>query len=186
MQEDEDIDTDDLERRMEAAIAVMRRELGTLRTGRASASMLDAVQVEAYDTRMPVNELATINVPEPRMITLNVWDRSIVGAVEKALQASRLGVNPVVEGTLIRLPIPELSAERRQELAKMAGQYAEQARISVRNVRRDGMERLKRQKEGMSEDEMRMWQEEIQQITDRQIRKIDKAVAAREAEILRV
>ncbi len=183
---DDDIDTDDLQRRMDGAISVLRQEFASLRTGRASASMLDAVQAEAYGTRMPVNQLATINVPEPRMITLNVWDRSLVGAVEKAIQNSQLGINPVVDGTLIRLPIPELNEERRIELARLAGRYAEQARVAIRNVRRDGMDQLKRMKSDMSEDEVRLWQDEIQAITDDQIRKVDEALAAREAEILRV
>ncbi len=183
---DEEPDTADLQRRMDGALSVLRQEFATLRTGRASASMLDAVYAEAYGTRMPVNQLATVNVPEPRMLTLNVWDRSLVGAVEKAIQNSELGINPVVDGTLIRLPIPELSEERRKDLARLAGRYAEQARVAVRNVRRDGMEQLKRLKTTMSEDETHLWQDEIQEMTDAQIRKIDEALAAREAEILRV
>ena len=183
---DEEPDTADLQRRMDGALSVLRQEFATLRTGRASASMLDAVYAEAYGARMPVNQLATINVPEPRMLTLNVWDRSLVGVVEKALQNSQLGINPVVDGTLIRLPIPELSEERRKELARVAGRYAEQARVAIRNVRRDGMEQLKRLKSSMSEDETRLWQDEIQEMTNDQIRKVDEALATREAEILRV
>lgn len=183
---DEEPDTADLQRRMDGALSVLRQEFATLRTGRASASMLDAVHAEAYGARMPINQLATVNVPEPRMLTLNVWDRSLVGAVEKAIQNSQLGINPVVEGTLIRLPIPELSEERRLELARVAARYAEQARVAIRNVRRDGMEQLKRLKSSMSEDDNRVWQDEIQEMTDAQIRKVDEAVAAKEAEILRV
>ena len=183
---DDEIDTDDLQRRMDGALSVLRQEFATLRTGRASASMLDAVQAEAYGARMPVNQLATVNVPEPRMITLNVWDRSLVGAIEKALQNSDLGINPVVDGTLIRLPIPELNEERRIELARLAGRYAEQARVAIRNVRRDGLEQVKRIKSVISEDEVRLWQDEIQEMTDAQIRKVDEALATREAEILRV
>ena len=172
---------------MDGALSVLRQEFATLRTGRASASMLDSVYAEAYGARMPVNQLATINVPEPRMLTLNVWDRTQVGVVEKAIQPnSQLGINPVVDGTLIRLPIPELSEERRKELARVAGRYAEQARVAIRNVRRDGMEQLKRLKSSMSEDETRLWQDEIQEMTDAQIRKVDEALATREAEILRV
>ena len=183
---DEEPDTADLQRRMDGALSVLRQEFATLRTGRASASMLDAVYAAAYGTRMPVNQLATINVPEPRMLTLNVWDRTLVGAVEKAIQNSELGINPVVDGTLIRLPIPELSEERRKELARLAGRYAEQARVAIRNVRRDGMDQLKRLKSAMSEDETRLWQDEIQEMTDAQIRRVDEALATREAEILRV
>ena len=183
---DDELDTDDLQRRMDGALAVLRQELATLRTGRASASMLDAVQAEAYGTRMPLNQLATINVPEPRMLTLNVWDRSLVGAVEKAIQNSQLGINPVVDGPLIRLPIPELTADRRQDLARLAARYAERARVAVRNVRRDGMEQLRRMKDNMSEDDLRLWQDEVQEMTDTQVGRIDEALAAREAEILRV
>ena len=135
---------------------------------------------------MPINQLATVNVPEPRMLTLNVWDRSLVGTVEKAIQNSQLGINPVVDGTLIRLPIPELSEERRMELARVASRYGEQSRVAIRNVRRDGMEQLKRLKSSMSEDDNRLWHDEIQEMTDAQIRKVDEAVAAKEAEILRV
>lgn len=186
MDEENEPDTADLQRRMDGALSVLRQEFATLRTGRASASMLDAVHVDAYGTRMPVNQLATVNVPEPRMLALNVWDRSLVGAVEKAIQNSELGINPVVDGTLIRLPIPELSEERRMELARLAGRYAEQARVSIRNVRRDGMDQLKRMKSEMSEDDHRLWQEEIQEMTDAQIQKVDEALAVREAEILRV
>ena len=183
---DQEPDTVDLQRRMDGALSVLRQEFATLRTGRASASMLDAVYAEAYGARMPVNQLATVNVPEPRMLTLNVWDRSLVGTVEKAIQNSKLGINPAVDGTLIRLPIPELSEERRMELARVATRFGEQARVAIRNVRRDGMEQLKRLKSSMSEDDNHLWQDEIQEMTDAQIRKVDEAVAAKEAEILRV
>lgn len=187
MSEDTDIDTDDLERRMDGALASLRQDFAGLRTGRASASMLDAVTVEAYGTQMPVNQVGTINVPEPRMVTVNVWDKSMVGKVEKAIRSSGLGLNPVVDGTTLRLPIPELNEERRRELTKLAGQYAEQARIAVRNVRRDGMDRVKKAKAaGMSEDDQKMWSDEIQEMTDRYIKKIDEAVEAKQHEIMQV
>ena len=149
-----EIDTDDLERRMEGAMTALRHEFLTLRTGRAAATMLDPVSVEAYGNVTPVNQLGTINVPEPRMLTVNVWDRSLVSKVERAIRDSGLGINPVVDGTIIRLPIPELNEERRRELSRVAAQYAEHARVAVRNVRRDGMDQLKKAKAaGMSEDD---------------------------------
>ena len=184
---DEDPDVDDLGRRMDGAIAVLRQEFASLRTGRATTAMLDPITVEAYGARMPLNQLATINIPEPRMITLNVWDRSQVGAVEKALRASDLGINPVVDGTLIRLPVPEVTEDRRKELARVAGRYAEQARVAIRNVRRDGMDQLRKLKaDGMSEDDHRLWQDEIQTLTDEHVRGVDETLAAKQKEILRV
>ena len=146
MSDDIEIDLDDLEKRMVGALGNLRSEFLTLRTGRASASMLDPIQVEVYGAMTPVNQCATINVPEPRMVTINVWDKSNVQAVEKAIRQSGLGINPVVDGTILRLPIPELNEERRRELAKVAGKYAEDARIAVRNVRRDGMDQIKKAK----------------------------------------
>ena len=140
MSDDIDIDTDDLERRMDGAMASLRQEFASLRTGRASASMLDPVMVDAYGAMTPINQVGTLNVPEPRMLTLNVWDKSLVGKVEKAIRSSGLGLNPVVDGTILRLPVPELTEERRRDLAKVAGQYAEGAKVAVRNVRRDGMD----------------------------------------------
>ena len=137
-------DLKEIERRMRGALGVLKQEFGGLRTGRANASLLDPIMVTAYGNPMALNQLATINVPEPRLITVQVWDRSQVGAVERAIRESDLGLNPVVEGQLMRLPIPELNQERRQEIAKVAHKYAEQARIAVRNVRRDGMEHLKK------------------------------------------
>jgi ribosome recycling factor len=142
--DDLEIDLDDLERRMDGALGALRSEFATLRTGRASGAMLDQIHVDAYGASMPLNQCATINVPEPRMLTVNVWDKSLIGAVEKALRSSGLGINPVVEGTLMRLPIPELNEERRRELTKVAGHYAESARVAVRNVRRDGMDQIKK------------------------------------------
>ena len=141
-------DLKEIERRMRGALGVLKQEFGGLRTGRANASLLDPITVMAYGNPMPLNQLATINVPEPRLITVQVWDRSQVGAVERAIRESDLGLNPVVEGQLLRLPIPELNQERRQEIAKVAHKYAEQARVAVRNVRRDGMEHLKKRREG--------------------------------------
>jgi ribosome recycling factor len=182
-----EIDLDDIERRMDGALAALKSDFASLRTGRASASMLDAVTVEAYGTAMPVNQLATINVPEPRMVTVSVWDKTMVGKVEKAIRSSGLGINPVVEGTLMRLPIPELNEERRRELTKVAGQYAEHARVAIRNVRRDGMDKIKRAKaDGMSEDEQKLYHDEIQDLTNAAIAKVDAALASKQQEIMQV
>jgi len=184
---DLEIDLGDIERRMDGALASLRSEFATLRTGRASGAMLDSIQVDAYGTMMPLNQCATINVPESRMITVNVWDKSLIGAVEKALRSSGLGINPVVEGTLMRLPIPELNEERRRELTKVAGQYAEGARVAVRNVRRDGMDQIKKaDADGMSEDEQKLYHDEIQELTDEAIRKVDQALATKQEEIMQV
>ncbi len=185
--EEIEIDLDDLRRRMEGALNVLRQEFASLRTGRASAAMLDPIHVEAYGATMPLNQVATINVPEPRMISVNVWDKSLVGAVEKAIRTSGLGINPVVEGTLIRLPIPELNEERRRELAKVASQYAEGARVAIRNVRRDGMDQIKKAAAaGMSEDEQKIYHDEIQELTDEMIKKVDAMLEAKQEEILQV
>ena len=185
--DDLEIDLDALEKRMEGALTVLRTEFASLRTGRASGAMLDPVQVEAYGTTMPLNQCATINVPEPRMITVSVWDRGLIGAVEKALRSSSLGINPVVEGTLMRIPIPELNEERRRELTKVAGNYSEQARVAIRNVRRDGMDQIKKADgQGMSEDEQKIYHDEIQELTDGAIKKVDAALAAKQEEIMQV
>ncbi len=184
--EEFDLDLDDLERRMEGALNALKSEFASLRTGRASASMLDPVTVDAYGAQMPLNQVASINVPEPRMITLSVWDKGLVGAVEKALRDSGLGINPVVEGTLIRLPIPELNEERRKELSRLAAQYAEHARVAIRNVRRDGMDRLKKVRSSISEDDFKMWAEEVQALTDRYIDRVDKALEIKQEEIMQV
>ncbi|MEL6426093.1 MAG: ribosome recycling factor, partial [Pseudomonadota bacterium] len=163
-EEDLDIDIDALNRRMDGAYNALRGDFATLRTGRASASMLDAIEVEAYGQKTPINQVGTINVPEPRMVTLNVWDKQLVGKVDKAIRSSGIGINPVVDGTILRLPIPELNEERRRELTKVAGQYAEQARVAIRNVRRDGMDQVKKAKAaGMSDDEQKLFQDEIQE-----------------------
>ncbi len=186
-EEDTEIDVDDLSRRMDGALASLRTDFASLRTGRASASMLDAVTVEAYGANTPINQVGTINVPEPRMVTINVWDKSLVGKVDKAIRSSGLGINPVVDGTLLRLPIPELNEERRRELTKVAGQYAENARVAIRNVRRDGMDQLKKAKAaGMSEDDQKIWSDEIQSLTDTAIKKVDAALEAKQAEIMQV
>ncbi len=187
MSEPEEIDLDDIERRMDGALSALKTEFASLRTGRASASMLDPVMVEAYGASMPLNQCATINVPEPRMVTVSVWDKGLIGAVEKAIRTSGLGINPVVDGTLMRLPIPELNEERRRELAKVAGQYAEGARIAVRNVRKDGMDQIKKAKaDGLSEDEQKLYHDEIQELTDAAIKKIDAALEGKQEEIMQV
>ena len=187
MAEDIEIDTDDIERRMDGALTALKQDLASLRTGRASANMLDAITVEAYGTQTPLNQVGTINVPEPRMVSINVWDKSLVGKVEKAIRNSGLGLNPVVDGTTLRLPIPELNEERRRELTKVAGQYAEQARVAIRNVRRDGMDQVKKAKSaGMSEDDQKMWSDEIQKLTDDYIKRVDHAVEAKQDEIMQV
>jgi len=182
-----EIDMDALEKRMDGALNALRTEFASLRTGRASASMLDPVTVEAYGSPMPVNQLGTITVPEPRMVLVNVWDRSMVNAVDKAIRNSGLGINPQMDGTILRLPIPELNEERRRELAKVAGQYAEHARVAVRNVRRDGMDQLKKARAaGMAEDDEKLWHDEIQSLTDAAIKKIDAALNLKQDEIMQV
>ncbi len=183
-----DPDLSDIERRMDGAQEALRREFAGLRTGRASASLLEPITVEAYGSVMPLNQVATISVPEPRMITVQVWDRSLAGAVEKAIRSAGLGLNPAAEGQSIRVPIPALSEERRIELTKIAGKYSEQGRVAVRNVRRDGMEMLKgMEKDGeISKDEHHLWAEEIQRMTDDHTKAIDAALAQKEEEILQV
>jgi ribosome recycling factor len=181
-------DLSEIERRMRGALGVLKQEFSGLRTGRASASLLDPIMVMAYGNPMPLNQVATVNVPEPRMITVQVWDKSQVNAVDKAIRESDLGLNPVVEGQLLRLPIPELNEERRHEIAKVAHKYAEQARVAVRNVRRDGMEHLKRaEKEGeMGKDEHHSLSTKVQELTDKIIKEIDETLATKEAEVMQV
>jgi ribosome recycling factor len=188
MADDVKKDIEELRRRMQGAVQTLKTEFGGLRTGRAAASLVEPVSVEVYGSHMPLKQLATISVPEARLITVQVWDKSQVSAVEKALRASGLGINPIVEGQLIRIPIPELTEERRQGLTKVAHRYAEQARIAVRNVRRDGMERLKRlEKDGkMGQDEHRTWSDKIQAMTDETIKLIDGTLATKEREIIQV
>ncbi len=181
-------DIDDLRRRMSGALEVLRTEFGGLRTGRASASLMDPIVVEAYGSQMPLNQVGTVNVPEPRMITIQVWDNSLVGAVEKAIRNSGLGLNPVIDGQSLRLPIPELTEERRGELSKVASRYAEQARIAVRNVRRDGMDKLKRlEKDGdISQDEQHAYGDDVQTMTNGIIADIDSLLEEKEKEIMQV
>lgn len=183
----DDIDLDDLQRRMDGAMAALKHEFGSLRTGRASSSMLDPVMVDAYGTPTPINQVGTINVPEPRMVTINVWDKQLVGKVEKAIRESGLGINPQLNGTIIMLPIPELNEERRRDLTKVAAQYAESARVAVRNVRRDGMDQIKKAKsDGMSEDDQKFWSDEVQSLTDKAIATVDASLEAKQAEIMQV
>ena len=185
MAEDFELDTKDLERRMDGAMASLRTEFGSLRTGRASASMLEPVMVDAYGSPTPINQVGTVNVPEPRMVTINVWDKGLVGKVEKAIRESGLGINPQLNGTIIMLPIPELNEERRRDLTKVAGQYAEGARVAIRNVRRDGMDRIKKA-DNLAEDEAKMWESEVQDMTNAYIKRIDKALEDKQAEIMQV
>ena len=187
MSDDIEIDIDDLQRRMDGAIASLRQEFASLRTGRASAAILEPIMVESYGQMTPINQVGTVNVPEPRMVTINVWDKAMISKVERAIRYSGIGINPVVDGQLIRLPIPELNEERRAQLAKVAAQYSEQARVSVRNVRRDGMDKVKKAKSaGMAEDDQKIWADEIQDMTDRQIAAIDKLLETKQQEIMQV
>lgn len=181
-------DLSDIERRMNGALDALNREFAGLRTGRASTALLEPLTVEAYDSQMPMNQVGTISVPEPRLLTVQVWDQGLVKAVEKSIMESNLGLNPQTEGNLIRIPIPDLSEERRVELTKVAGQYAEQARVAVRNVRRDGMDRLKKaEKAGeMSQDDQHLYADEIQSMTDAHIKEIDSALETKEQEIMQV
>jgi ribosome recycling factor len=185
--QDLDIDLDDLERRMDGAMASLRQEFASLRTGRASATMVEPIMVDAYGSPTPINQVGTVNVPEPRMVTINVWDRSLVNKVEKAIRDSGLGINPVVDGPIIRLPIPELNEERRRDLTRVAAQYAEHARVAVRNIRRDGMDQIKKAKSaGMSEDDQKLWESEVQDMTNRFIAAIDKVLEGKQEEIMQV
>ncbi len=181
-------DLNDLETRMRASLEALKREFSGLRTGRASTHLLDPVQVSVYGSKMPLNQVATISVPEPRTISVQVWDKSNISAVDKAIREANLGLNPVVDGALIRLPIPTLTAERRQEFAKLAHKYAEHSRVSVRNVRRDGMELLKKlEKEGeMSQDDHHKASAKVQELTDKLVKEIDAALESKEAEIHKV
>ena len=177
---------DDIQRRMHGAVEALKGDLGGLRTGRASTSLLDPVTVEVYGSHMPLNQVATVSAPEPRMLTVQVWDRSNVSSVEKAIRSAGLGLNPITDGQTLRLPIPDLTEERRKELAKLASQYAEKARIAVRNVRRDGMESLKadEKKHEISQDEQKRLEAEVQKMTDDTIKEVDAAAQAKEKEIL--
>ena len=181
-------DISELESRMRASLEALKRELSGLRTGRASSHLLDPVQVTVYGSRMPLNQVATISVPEPRTISVQVWDRSNVQVVDKAIREANLGINPVVDGQIIRLPIPSLTHERRLELVKLAHKYAEQSRVAVRNVRRDGMEVLKKLEKdhAMSQDDHHKNAAKVQELTDKVIKEIDSTLAAKEVEIQKV
>lgn len=176
----------DLQRRMQGAIDSLKHDLGGLRTGRASTTLLDPIQVDVYGANMPLNQVATVSAPEARMLSVQVWDRSNVGAVEKAIRNADLGINPVTDGQNIRLPIPDMTEDRRKELAKLAHQYAEKAKVAVRNVRRDGNDALKQdeKKHDISEDERKRGEAEVQKLTDEIIAEIDQVVAAKDKEIL--
>ena len=172
---------------MEKTIQSFRKDISTLRTGRANSSMLDMIKVDVYGQLMPINQVGTVNVPEPRMVTINVWDKSMVQAVEKAIRESGLGINPQLNGTIIMLPIPELNEERRRDLTKVAGQYAESARVSVRNLRRDGMDQIKKGKaDGLSEDDQKIWESEVQDMTNGYIRQVDEMLDTKQVEIMQV
>uniref|UniRef100_UPI00404714F3 ribosome recycling factor n=1 Tax=Yoonia sp. TaxID=2212373 RepID=UPI00404714F3 len=187
MSDDFILDTDELGRRMDGAIANLRVEFASLRTGRASGSMLEPIMVDAYGSMTPINQVGTVNVPEPRMVTINVWDKGLVGAVEKAIRNSGLGINPQLSGTIIMLPIPELNEERRRDLTKVAGDYAERARVSIRNLRRDGMDQIKKAKaDGLSEDDQKFWEQAVQELTDEHIKKVDATLETKQAEIMQV
>jgi ribosome recycling factor len=181
-------DLDDLKRRMEGALTALEKEFQGLRTGRASVNLLEPIMVDAYGAKMPINQVGTVGVPEPRMLTVQVWDKSMTKAVEKAIRESDLGLNPQVDGQLLRIPLPDLSEERRGELAKVAAKYAESARIAVRNVRRDGMDSLKKaEKDGdLSQDEKHLYEEEVQEMTNKFVSRIDEALSVKEKEIMQV
>lgn len=182
------VDFKDIQRRMDGAISAFRHDIASLRTGRASSNLLDAVQVTAYGTTMPINQVANVSVPEPRMISVSVWDKSMVGAVDRAIREANLGFNPIMDGTTLRIPLPELNEQRRKELVKIAHGYAENARVAIRHVRRDGMESLKKsEKDGViSQDDHRVQQDRVQKMTDETIHLTDSLLSEKEAEIMQV
>ena len=181
-------DKEDMRRRMKGAVATVKHEFAGLRTGRANPAILDPVMVDAYGSSMPLTQVGTVNVPEPRLLTVQVWDKSLAKSVDKAIRDAGLGLNPQLDGQLVRIPIPELNEERRRELAKLAHKYAESARVAVRNVRRDGMDHLKRLEKdhAISEDQHRKSADELQKMTDENVHEIDTALAAKEQEIMHV
>jgi ribosome recycling factor len=181
-------DYSDLQRRMEGAINAFKHDLASLRTGRASSNLLDPIHVQAYGSSMPLNQVATVSVPEPRMISVSVWDKSMVGAVDRAIRESNLGFNPIVDGTNLRIPLPELNEQRRKELVKIAHTYAENAKVATRHVRRDGMDALKKaEKDGdISQDDQRVQSDKVQKLTDDTINQVDSLLATKEAEIMQV
>ena len=184
----DDIDIDDLQRRMEGAISSLTKDFQGLRTGRANTQLLDSILVEVYGATMPVNQVATVSVPEPRMLSVQVWDKDNVKLVEKAIRESELGLNPQLDGQLLRIPLPDLSEDRRIELSKVAAKYAENAKIAVRNVRRDGMDKLKKMEKGanLSQDDKHLYDEEIQSLTDQSVVQIDELLSKKEEEIMQV
>ena len=181
-------DYNDLKRRMEGAIAAFKHELAGLRTGRASTSLLDTINVDAYGSMVPINQVANVSVPEPRMLSVSVWDKGMVGAVERAIRDSSLGLNPITDGTTLRIPLPELNEERRKELARVANQFSEQARIAIRHIRRDGIDSVRKaEKHGeIAKDDAYQMCEDIQKITDDMISKVDKVLSEKEAEIMQI
>ena len=182
-----DIDLDAIQRRMDGAMNALKTEFSSLRTGRASAAILEPIMVESYGQMTPINQLGTVNVPEPRMVVINVWDKAMVSKIERAIRDSGIGINPVVDGPLIRLPIPELNEERRKQLSKVAAGYAENAKVAIRNVRRDGMDQIKKAKAaGMGEDDQKMWSEEVQDLTDKAIIAVDRQLDQKQHEIMQV
>ena len=182
------IDLNEIERRMEGALTTMKSDFAGLRTGRASANLLDPIMVEAYGQKMPISQVGTVSVPEPRMLSVQVWDKGQVSFVEKAIREAGLGLNPMADGQMVRVPLPELNEERREELVKIAGKYAEQCRVAVRNVRRYGMDQLKKgEKDGeISQDEQKSLSDDVQKLTDDYVEKIDEALSQKEAEIRQV
>ena len=188
MAQPQEFDPQDIKRRMHGAVEALKHDFGGLRTGRASATLLEPIHVDAYGANMPLNQVGSVTVPEPRMLQINVWDRGLVIAVEKAIRASNLGLNPQTEGQIIRLRMPDLTQERRKELVKVAHQYAEKARIAARNVRRDGMEQLKALEKAhlMSEDDHKKKADDVQKMTDETVKEIDEALKHKEAEIMQV
>jgi ribosome recycling factor len=182
-----DIDLDAIQRRMDGAMNALKTEFSSLRTGRASAAILEPIMVESYGQMTPINQLGTVNVPEPRMVVINVWDKAMISKVERAIRDSGIGINPVVDGPLIRLPIPELNEERRKQLSKVAAGYAENAKVAIRNVRRDGMDQIKKAKAaGMGADDQKMWSEEVQDLTDKAIIAVDRQLDQKQHEIMQV
>ena len=185
--EEIEIDTDAIQRRMDGAMGALKTEFGSLRTGRASAALVEPIHVDAYGQMTPINQLGTVNVPEPRMVVINVWDKGMISKVEKAIRESGIGINPITDGPLIRLPIPELNEERRRELTKVAAHYAESAKVAIRNVRRDGMDQIKKAKaQGMGEDDQKFWSDAVQELTDKAIADVDRALEAKQQEIMQV
>ena len=182
------VDFDDLQRRMDGAISTLQTEFAGLRTGRASASLVEPISVNAYGSKMPMNQVGTVSVPEPRTLSISIWDKGLVASVEKAIRDSGLGLNPVTEGQTVRITIPELNEERRTELSKVAGKYSEGARVSIRNVRRDGMEHLKKAQKDkeISEDELKEFSDRVQAMTDKMVKQVDVMLASKETEIMKV